>query len=106
MDEAFIQHTEHDINHKNRNNKQQRESLKRLLELLNCSLKIYGNTGGHPEFTDCFIDALCGLTERKPRLQIEGDRGCGDLTKMIHTERTDSALNARDLIQWNQLFLS
>jgi hypothetical protein len=42
MDEAFIQHAEHDVDHKDRNDEQRRQVLERFLEFFHRALKAGG----------------------------------------------------------------
>ena len=99
MNEAFIQHAEHDVDRDQRSQNQQRLIGQRILEGGRGPLEIRLQAGREVNVAGNLVDCLDGIAQRRVRAQIEGDSDRGKLSLMIDGERFGCRLQMGEGIQ-------
>src|SRR5438093_2663166 len=102
MNETLVQNTEHDIDHEDCHDQQNRQILERFLKLLDGSLKTHGHAGGHAQLSNGFIDQLGCFSQRRALLKIERYCGRGNLPEMVDAERANRPRDRCHFIQRNE----
>ncbi len=101
MDVAFVQNSEHDINHQDRDDQQDPQVSERTLEGFGGALKVRRDTGWQ-----CLAGEILHLrnhvAQRRARLQVERNRHRVELSVMIDGLRPGSLLQLGERVERNQ----
>ena len=105
MNEAFIQYAQHDIDHQDRHQQQNRKILKGALELPYSALEAGADGSRHAQLADGVIHKLRGLAQGKPRAQVEGNGHRRQLAEMVDGKRPGLAPHANHRFERHQRIL-
>ena len=93
MNEAFIQHAQHEVDNKNRNNQQYRKSADRVLESLRRALEGKRHRVRHANLARGVFYSSRGLAQSYARPQIEREVHGGKLPDVVYAERRPVGFN-------------
>ena len=89
VDQAFVQHTEYDVDNEKRGDDQNRRARQRGAECLRITLKTGLERQGFSEFFLDLLDRAYCLSDGRARQQIERDCHRRKLTLMVDHKRRD-----------------
>ena len=101
MDEALIEHPEHDIDGNKSESNKVRLGGEGCLEGLSGALEATADGGGHTDLNANLFDGRGGVAQRGAGRQVEAERGCGRLGLMVDGERNALLLQLGDGGKWN-----
>ena len=96
MDQAFVEHSQHDVDRRHRRRNQHRFAGERGLEGLSGALKAGMNGAGHADLRLRLFERGNRLTEGDAGREVEGERDGGKLRLVIHCESRAVRLIVRD----------
>ena len=102
VDETFVKNTQHDIDDKNRQHDQQPQAGERRLELERLTLE-RGADRGRKRFVGQVLHFLQGVAQRHTGAQAKGKRHGRELAVVVHGERPQALVDARDGVQGHEL---
>src|ERR1700682_3407580 len=96
VNEALIENAEHDIDHEDRRDDQERLARERILEHRRGALKAGRDAQGQIRLLFDFLNLRHRVTERHARFQVEGNRNRRKLLQMVDLQRPDRLANLGD----------
>src|SRR5579875_1576625 len=102
MDEAFVQNSEDDVNDEDSHGQQQSETFERLLKGLGSAFETGGDGERKGVLSESlhFIDGLA-QSDAGSKIKRNGDRG--QLTRVIHGQRTQTSGHTGNRAQGNKI---
>ena len=97
VDRALVEHAQHDVDGEERREDQQRLVVQALLEEARRALERRVDRGRRADARHRVAHDVRGLGHRHARLQVERDRGGGEGALVVHRQRRQRGLEARDL---------
>src|SRR4051794_22893687 len=99
MNQAFVEHAEHDINRDQRRRQQDRDGGERRLKHLGSALKTALHARGHLQFFGGSPHNLGGLPQRYFRREVKGEGDRRELSLVVDGEKRVARLKFRDTRQ-------
>ena len=96
MDEALVEHPQHDVHRDDGRDDQHELVAKRRLECQRSALEHGYHAGGHADFLLGLLDRIDRLAERRARCEIERNGGRRELTKVVDLQRRRLLLDLSD----------